>query len=169
MLTGTWATIDGIAAPLYYVSDGQMNIQIPYEKCHFQLDRHLMVDNNGQTASFSFPIAAAAPAIFTTNSQGTGQGAILNTANQLVDASHPATSGQVTYIPDLLHGENWAHGNESAGRRRRGAFQFAGSNQRHSTGDHWRCRGERDFLRIVAGIRRLISSECSGAGRRASR
>jgi hypothetical protein len=31
MLTGTWATINGIAAPLYYVSDGQMNIQIPYE------------------------------------------------------------------------------------------------------------------------------------------
>jgi len=96
MLTGTWATIDGIAAPLYYVSGGQMNIQIPYETASSSTAT-LTVDNNGQTASFSFTIAATAPAIFTTNSQGTGQGSILNTSNQLVDASHPATPGS-TYI-----------------------------------------------------------------------
>jgi uncharacterized protein (TIGR03437 family) len=57
----------------------------------------LTVDNNGESASFNFTIAATAPAIFTTNSQGTGQGAILNTSNQVVDASHPATPGS-TYI-----------------------------------------------------------------------
>jgi uncharacterized protein (TIGR03437 family) len=96
MLTGTWATINGIAAPLYYVSEGQMNIQIPYE-VPASSTASLTVDNNGESASFNFTVAATAPAIFTTNSQGTGQGAILNTSNQVVDASHPATPGS-TYI-----------------------------------------------------------------------
>jgi uncharacterized protein (TIGR03437 family) len=96
MLTGTWATINGIAAPLFYVSGGQMNIQIPYEVAA-NSTATLMVDNNGESASFDFAVAAAAPAIFTTNSQGTGQGAILNTSYQVVDTSHPAMPGS-TYI-----------------------------------------------------------------------
>ena len=96
MLTGTWAAISGIAAPLYYVSDGQMNIQIPYE-VPANSRATLTVDNNGESVSFNFTIAATAPAIFATNSQGTGQGAVLNTSYQLVDASNPATPGS-TYI-----------------------------------------------------------------------
>ena len=96
MLTGTFAAINGIATPLYYVSDGQMNIQIPYE-VPANSTATLMVDNNGESASFNFAVAATAPAIFSTNSQGTGQGAILNTSFQVVDASHPATPGS-TYI-----------------------------------------------------------------------
>jgi uncharacterized protein (TIGR03437 family) len=38
-----------------------------------------------------------APAIFSVNSEGSGQGAILDTAYRLVDASNPATPG-ATYI-----------------------------------------------------------------------
>jgi uncharacterized protein (TIGR03437 family) len=96
MLAGASVTIDGIAAALYYVSPGQLNVQIPYE-VPVGSGAALTVDNNGQTASFSFNVSANAPAIFSTNSQGTGQGAILNTSYQLVDASHPATPGS-TYI-----------------------------------------------------------------------
>ena len=99
MLAGTTVTINGYNAPLYYVSPKQLNIQIPYEVVNGSTEAlsSLTVDNNGASSTYSFYVAAAAPGIFTTNSQGTGPGAILNTSYQLVDASYPATPGS-TYI-----------------------------------------------------------------------
>ena len=100
MLAGTTATINGYSAPLYYVSPGQLNLQIPYE-VSLGLGSTLVtliLDDNGANAYYSFYVADAAPAIFTTNSQGTGQGAILiNNTSYVVDANHPATPGS-TYI-----------------------------------------------------------------------
>jgi uncharacterized protein (TIGR03437 family) len=96
MMAGTVVTINGIAAPLYYISPGQLNVQIPYEVTGGSV-ASIQISNNGQTVTSNFNVAAAAPAIFSTNSQGSGQGAILNTAYQLVDTSHPATPGS-TYI-----------------------------------------------------------------------
>ncbi len=96
ILAGAWATINGIPAPLYFVSDKQMNIQIPYE-VPVNSTATLRIEN-GASAFFPFNVAATAPAIFTMNQQGTGQGAILNTSYQLVDTSHPATPGPNTYI-----------------------------------------------------------------------
>jgi uncharacterized protein (TIGR03437 family) len=43
-------------------------------------------------------VAAAAPAIFTTNAQGTGQGAIQDSSFNLVDANNPATPGTTTIL-----------------------------------------------------------------------
>ena len=62
-LAGVSATINGVTAPLYYISPGQLNIQIPYET-GANSTATLTVDNNGQTASASFHVAAAAPGIF---------------------------------------------------------------------------------------------------------
>jgi len=96
MLAGTSVTISGVTAPLYYVSPTQLNVQIPFEVTSGS-PVSLVAINNGESASKPVTIAAAAPAIFTTNSQGTGQGAILNTSYQLVDASNPAAPGS-TYL-----------------------------------------------------------------------
>jgi uncharacterized protein (TIGR03437 family) len=96
MLAGTIATINGTAAALYYVSPTQLNIQIPYDVSAGSTAT-LRVENNGESVFYTFTVAATAPAIFSTNAQGSGQGAILNTSYQLVDASHPATPGS-TYI-----------------------------------------------------------------------
>ncbi len=63
-LAGVSATINGIAAPLYYVSPGQLNIQVPYETA-VNAPGVLRVNNNGQTATTSFNVVAAAPGIFT--------------------------------------------------------------------------------------------------------
>lgn len=60
-------TVNGIAAPLYYVSPGQLNIQVPYETAP-NSTAVLNINNNGQTASQSFSVAAAAPGIFTNQS-----------------------------------------------------------------------------------------------------
>ena len=63
-LAGVSATIQGVAAPLYFISPVQLNIQIPYETpVGTQLE--LAVTNNGQTARRAFTLTALAPAIFT--------------------------------------------------------------------------------------------------------
>lgn len=58
------ATVNGVAAPLYYISPGQLNIQLPFETAP-NSTAVLYVNNNGQTTSQSFAVAAAAPGIFT--------------------------------------------------------------------------------------------------------
>ena len=96
MLAGTTVTFNGVPAPLYFVSPKQLNVQIPYEVVSSGVS--LMVDDNGVSAFDIVDVADMAPAIFAINSQGTGQGSILDNATyKLVDASHPATPGS-TYI-----------------------------------------------------------------------
>jgi len=63
-LAGVSATINGVAAPFYYVSPTQLNLQIPYEATA-NSTATLMVDNNGQTAGVTFRVSAIAPGIFT--------------------------------------------------------------------------------------------------------
>jgi uncharacterized protein (TIGR03437 family) len=65
-MAGVSATVNGIPAPLYYVSSGQLNIQIPYETGSGPAV--LGVDNNGQVASYIFTVAPTAPGIFTGSS-----------------------------------------------------------------------------------------------------
>jgi uncharacterized protein (TIGR03437 family) len=62
-MAGVAATIDGEAAPLWYVSPTQWNIQIPYETAPGSRD--LEVNNNGQVTHESITVAAAAPGVFT--------------------------------------------------------------------------------------------------------
>ena len=61
---GVAALVNGIAAPLYYVGPGQLNVQIPYETTA-NSSAVLSVNNNGQVTTQSFQVAAAAPGIFT--------------------------------------------------------------------------------------------------------
>ena len=62
-LAGMSAAVNGVPAPLYYVSAAQVNLQIPYEISGGTAV--LTVNNNGRTASQSFRVASAAPGIFT--------------------------------------------------------------------------------------------------------
>ncbi len=63
-MAGVEAAVNGVAAPLYYVSPGQLNLQIPYETA-VNGTATLQINNNGQATSQTFPVAAAAPGIFT--------------------------------------------------------------------------------------------------------
>ncbi|HLH43114.1 MAG TPA: protease pro-enzyme activation domain-containing protein [Bryobacteraceae bacterium] len=65
-MSGVAATINGEAAPLLYVSPGQVNLQIPYE-VPVGSNATVTLNNNGQVASQSISIAAAAPGIFFAN------------------------------------------------------------------------------------------------------
>jgi uncharacterized protein (TIGR03437 family) len=59
---GVSARVNGLDAPIKYVSPGQLNIQVPYEAGAGPAV--LGVNNNGQIAGFQFQIAPAAPGVF---------------------------------------------------------------------------------------------------------
>jgi uncharacterized protein (TIGR03437 family) len=71
-MAGVAATIDGEAAPLWYVSTTQWNIQIPYETAPGTRD--LEINNNGQVTNESITVAAAAPGVFTDASSNISNG-----------------------------------------------------------------------------------------------
>jgi uncharacterized protein (TIGR03437 family) len=64
-MQGVSATVNGVAAPLYYVSPLQINLQIPYETG--ARTAVVAINNNGKVASFPFNTDPAAPGIFVQN------------------------------------------------------------------------------------------------------
>ncbi|MGA2135193.1 MAG: protease pro-enzyme activation domain-containing protein [Bryobacteraceae bacterium] len=112
MMGGTWVTINGVTAPLYYVSPTQLNIQVPYETPTNAAAR-VVINNNGATASASITVSPEAPAIFTfdndapvpytTAARGqeialyvTGAGAVLPS---IADGAAPAANTTLADLP----------------------------------------------------------------------
>jgi uncharacterized protein (TIGR03437 family) len=62
-LAGFEGLINGVSAPLYYVSPGQVNIQIPYETQPGPAT--LVVGTPYQNVTYRFTVTSAAPGIFT--------------------------------------------------------------------------------------------------------
>jgi uncharacterized protein (TIGR03437 family) len=88
---------NGLHAPLFFANVGQVNFQVPWELAG-QSQTTLAASLSGQTSTAqTVSLAPFAPAIFSTNAQGAGQGAILNSSYVLVDSSSPATAGS-TYV-----------------------------------------------------------------------
>jgi uncharacterized protein (TIGR03437 family) len=86
-----------VQAPLFYASGGQVNLQVPWELVG-QTQSQLTVSIGGQTSAAQVVnFASFSPGIFSTNAQGTGQGAILDASYHLVDPSSPAVPGS-TYL-----------------------------------------------------------------------
>lgn len=75
-LLDTSVKFGGIAAPLFTVSAGQINAQVPFELPPGEAS--VQVTRGGNTSEVqTVTIAEASPGIFALNQQGTGQGAIL--------------------------------------------------------------------------------------------
>jgi len=83
----------GLSAPLFVVSGGQVNFQVPWELAG-QSQALISTMADGQISGMQITaLTPFAPGLFSTNGQGTGQGAILDTSYRLVDSSNPATAG----------------------------------------------------------------------------
>lgn len=76
-LGGTQVLLGGVPMPLEYVGNGQINAVVPW-KVPVNTTMQLIVEQNGMS-SMPGPvnIAPAEPAVFTSNSTGSGQGAII--------------------------------------------------------------------------------------------
>jgi uncharacterized protein (TIGR03437 family) len=92
--------INGTAAPLFYVSPGQINLPLalslpPSGTINLQVVRQ----STGQIyGSAEVPLTAASPGLFTVDSTGSGDVAALNQDNTLNSPSNPIPRGQVIQI-----------------------------------------------------------------------
>ncbi len=87
---GVTVRINGIAAPLFFVSAGQINFQFPWDLTGLTTATATVTARGQTSSSQTVRLASAGPGIFSINSQGTGQGAI-QIANTLIFAA-PAGS-----------------------------------------------------------------------------
>ncbi len=97
-LANVTITFNGVAAPLIFVSQDQINAIVPYEVAG-QTSVPVVVKNNGATsASFTVPVTAVAPAIFALSENGSGQGAIENSDASVNGTGNPAAPGSIISI-----------------------------------------------------------------------
>jgi len=92
-LGNTSVTINGVAVPLYFVSPGQINVQIPFNN---PVGTSNIVINRGATSSASQPVAVGAysPGLFMAGGSTT-QGIIVHAADfSLVTPQSPAKRGE---------------------------------------------------------------------------
>lgn len=92
---GVRILINGIAAPILYVSSAASAGVIPYEVSGSGAAQIIVEVNGVQSTPFQVPVVAAVPALFSINYSGSGQGAILNEDLTLNSASNPAPAGSV--------------------------------------------------------------------------
>ena len=93
---------NGIAAPMIYASTGQLAAIVPYGITG--QSAQVTVTYKGEISlPFSIAVAAAAPALFTADSTGHGQAAVLNQNGSFNSASNPAPVG--SYISLFATGE----------------------------------------------------------------
>ncbi|HUB80572.1 MAG TPA: putative Ig domain-containing protein [Bryobacteraceae bacterium] len=111
-LGGTKVTVTSGAnnyqAPIYYVSSGQVNIQIPWEVAGQASASLTVTTANGTSNSESFNLAQYAPALFSAAGSGTGQGSIFNfngsvncpgaIANTGCTSANPANPGSIVVL-----------------------------------------------------------------------
>jgi hypothetical protein len=97
-LGGVGITVNGVSAPIYYVSATQVNFLVPFSATG--ATAAVVLTNNAKTSNtVTVPSAATAPAVFTLDSSGIGPGAILHSSsNKPVNSASPAKAGETVSI-----------------------------------------------------------------------
>jgi len=99
-MNGVSATVNGVSAPLYYVSPTQFDIQIPYEIGSGPAV--IAINNGGKVASFVIPVDATAPGLwphFLNNATGA-----LTTSAKEGDVLVTFMTGEGDISPSLANG-----------------------------------------------------------------
>lgn len=97
-VAGTRVLFDGTPAPMIYSSNGQISMIVPFELVG-KTSTQVVVEYNGvQSPPVSLPVLSAAPGLFAANSQGYGQGAILNADGSYNSTENPAPVGSTIVL-----------------------------------------------------------------------
>ncbi|MCA2970419.1 MAG: fibronectin type III domain-containing protein, partial [Acidobacteriaceae bacterium] len=102
-LAGTQVTFDGIPAPLLYVSQMQVGAIVPYGLSGRGSTQVRVTTPDGSSSPFTRSVARSSPGVFTVDSSGKGQGAVLNSTGRANSSSDPALPG--SYVSIFLTGE----------------------------------------------------------------
>jgi uncharacterized protein (TIGR03437 family) len=84
--------VNGVAAPLYFISPGQINFQVPWSTPTTGTVSVAVYVNNGPSNVVNVPVATAAPGIFLL---GDNQAAVLNSDYSVNGSSNPAAAGSI--------------------------------------------------------------------------
>jgi len=106
----TQVFFNGTAAPIVYVSAGQVAVAVPYEVDGAATGNVVVSVNGQQSKTLTVPVVAAAPGIFTADASGSGPGAILNGDLTVNSPSHPAAKGEVVAIYMTGEGQTTPNG-----------------------------------------------------------
>jgi uncharacterized protein (TIGR03437 family) len=98
ILGGTQVTINGIAAPLYYVSSGQVNAVVPWEASTASLATIQVINNGTSSNSVTMYVSDSNPGVFTQTASGIGFGAATHADYSLITPSHPAAAGETILV-----------------------------------------------------------------------
>ena len=98
ILGGVSVTINGVAAPLLFVSGGQVNLQVPFATSGTLAT--IALNNNGTTSNeVVVPVAQTSPAIFSVEGTGFGPGTVVHSDDfKLVSEARPAAAGETVVI-----------------------------------------------------------------------
>jgi uncharacterized protein (TIGR03437 family) len=95
---------NGIAAPMIYSLNSQVSAVVPYEMAQYTTINVVVEYSGNASAPFPVKVTAAIPGIFTNDSSGVGQGAILNARDSTRNgANNPAARGD--YVTIYVTGE----------------------------------------------------------------
>jgi uncharacterized protein (TIGR03437 family) len=95
---GATVKVNGIEAPLHFVSPFQINAQVPFEVSPGTAEITVALDG-AEGSSLSVPVNPAGPGMFTRSLDGQGPGIFLHGSNfTLVTESSPARPGEVILI-----------------------------------------------------------------------
>ena len=97
--------LNGIPAPLFFVSPAQINFQAPWDLGGFGTATLTVLNGTLKSAPVQVNVALAAPAIFTADGSGTGQGIVYVSGPEVIAApsgafpgSRPAAHGETLEI-----------------------------------------------------------------------
>ena len=92
-LANTKITFDGVPAPFIYVSSMQTTVMVPYSVAGKTSTQMVITHAGRASAPINLAVSAAAPGLFSADSSGQGNGAILNQDNTVNTPENPAAKG----------------------------------------------------------------------------
>jgi uncharacterized protein (TIGR03437 family) len=98
VLAETRVLFDGVAAPLAYTVAGEMMVCVPYEIAGRKTTQVVVEYAGKRSAPATVQVTEAAPALFTLDSTGRGQAAILNELGCCNSKRNPAPKGSIATL-----------------------------------------------------------------------
>jgi uncharacterized protein (TIGR03437 family) len=96
-LNGVQVTVNGLPAPIYYVSSGQVSAVVPYGTT-FGIGQIQVVNKGAASNMVTEFIQTTTPGIFTLTANGLGYGAIEHADGSLVSTTSPAQIGETVAL-----------------------------------------------------------------------
>jgi len=124
-ISGTQVTFNGVPAPLLYTSAFVMAAIVPFEIAGANQTAVQVTSGGSFSVVRTFPVSATAPGIFTLDSSGSGQAAVLNQDFSVNSEANPAAQGSVIVV--YATGGGQTNPPDTTGSTAQGAAQVTAS------------------------------------------